>query len=61
MDPAEYVLHPFDENERLELDEILSRAAESLRVMLLEGLETAMNRYQRHRGKLILDGTDPKR
>jgi hypothetical protein len=29
------------------LDRILSRAAESLRVMLLEGLEKAMNRFQK--------------
>jgi len=47
MDPAEYVLKPFDEIERLHLDEFLSRAAESLVVMLLEGIETAMNRYQK--------------
>jgi hypothetical protein len=31
------------------LDEILALAAEALKVMLLEGLEAAMNRYQKKR------------
>jgi hypothetical protein len=31
------------------MDEILSKAAEALTVMLLEGLQTAMNRYQKTR------------
>jgi hypothetical protein len=35
--------------EQPRLDEILSQAAEALRVMLLEGLQTAMNRYQKKR------------
>jgi len=48
-DPAEYVLHDFDTMEQPRLDEILSQAAEALRVMLLEGLQTAMNRYQKKR------------
>jgi PTH1 family peptidyl-tRNA hydrolase len=48
-DPAEYVLHGFDTMEQPRLDEILSQAAEALRVMLLEGLQTAMNRYQKKR------------
>jgi PTH1 family peptidyl-tRNA hydrolase len=47
MDPAEYVLEAFDKIERADLDQILSRAAESLRVMLLEGLEKAMNQFQK--------------
>ena len=47
MDPAEYVLASFDEIQESHLEGILSRAAESLRVMLLEGIETAMNRYQK--------------
>lgn len=50
-DPAEYVLTPFDENEESDLENVLSRAAESLMVMLVEGIEAAMNRYQR-RGNL---------
>jgi PTH1 family peptidyl-tRNA hydrolase len=50
MEPSEYVLDQFDETEKDQLDGILNRAAESLKVMLLEGIETAMNRYQRSVG-----------
>ena len=47
MDPADYVLGIFDKAEQSQLDQILSRAVESLTVMLLEGLEIAMNQFQR--------------
>ena len=47
MDPAEYVLASFDEIQQSQLDGVLSRSAESLKVMLLEGIEMAMNRYQK--------------
>ena len=47
MDPAEYVLVSFDGIQQSHLEGILSRAAESLKVVLLEGVETAMNRYQK--------------
>lgn len=47
MEPAEYVLAPFDDRERSHLDGTISRGAESLVAMLLEGMETAMNRYQK--------------
>ena len=47
MDPAEYVLNDFDQIEQPRLDEIVSRAAEALTVLLSEGLQTAMNRYQK--------------
>ena len=47
MDPAEYVLNHLDQIEQPRLDEILSRAAEALTVLLLEGLQAAMNRYQK--------------
>ncbi len=47
MDPAEYVLGAFDKMERSRLGQVLSRAAESLRVMLLEGLDKAMNQFQK--------------
>jgi len=43
MDPAEYVLEVFSGIEQSQLDQILSRAAESLRAVFLEGLERAMN------------------
>jgi PTH1 family peptidyl-tRNA hydrolase len=47
MDPAEYVLGTFNMAEQSQLDEILSQAAESLKVMLLEGLGKAMNQFQK--------------
>jgi PTH1 family peptidyl-tRNA hydrolase len=47
MDPAEYVLEVFDSIEEPRLDQILSRAAESVRILLLEGLEKAMNQFQK--------------
>ena len=49
MDSADYVLEVFDKTEQPELDVILSQAAEAVRVMLLEGLEKAMNQFQRKR------------
>jgi PTH1 family peptidyl-tRNA hydrolase len=47
IDPADYVLSRFDKAEKEEVEKIVSRGAESLRVMLLEGIDTAMNRYQK--------------
>ena len=47
VDPVEYVLEPFHAIQQFDLDRILSQAAESLSVMLLEGIEAAMNQYQR--------------
>jgi PTH1 family peptidyl-tRNA hydrolase len=47
MDSADYVLDVFDRTEQSLLDQILSQAAESLKVMLLEGLENAMNQLQK--------------
>ena len=46
-DPAEYVLDAFDKIDHSDLDQILSQAAESLKVMLLEGVEKAMNQFQK--------------
>jgi len=46
-DTAAYVLSTFDKAEQSHLDQILSQASESLKVMLLEGLEKAMNRFQK--------------
>jgi len=47
MDPAEYVLNDFDQIERPRLGEIVSLAAGAITVLLSEGLQTAMNRYQK--------------
>jgi PTH1 family peptidyl-tRNA hydrolase len=49
MDPAEYVLTRFSAREKSSLDEALTRSAECLAVILCEGIETAMNRYQKRR------------
>ena len=47
VEAADYVLAPFDEIEKSHFDVVLKRAAESLVVMMLEGIETAMDRYQK--------------
>jgi PTH1 family peptidyl-tRNA hydrolase len=47
MDPAEYVLDGFDKIEQPHLNQIHSQAGESLKVMLLEGVEKAMNQFQK--------------
>ncbi len=47
LDSADYVLEVFDRIEQSLLDQILPLASESLKVMLLEGLEKAMNQFQK--------------
>jgi PTH1 family peptidyl-tRNA hydrolase len=47
MEPTEYVLKSFDGAQQSPLDGILAQAAEALVVMLIEGVERAMNRYQK--------------
>ncbi len=47
MDPAEYVLETFDKAEQFHLNQILSYSAESIKVLVLEGLEKAMNQFQK--------------
>ncbi len=49
MDPADYVLETFDKDEQSQLDQILSETAEAVKVMFLEGLEKAMNQFQKKR------------
>jgi PTH1 family peptidyl-tRNA hydrolase len=56
MDPADYVLQTLNKSERVEFNEAASWAAESLMVLLLEGLPTAMNRFQR---KITLPSQSP--
>jgi len=46
-DPSDYVLSSFNEIEGLCLEKTISKAAESLMVMLVEGIGAAMNRYQK--------------
>lgn len=47
MEAAEYVLNLFDEIEKTHIDEILTQASEALKVMLREGMQRAMNRFQK--------------
>jgi PTH1 family peptidyl-tRNA hydrolase len=46
-DQAEFVLEPFTRAERGELDEVIGRAADCVEAVALEGLQAAMNRYNR--------------
>jgi peptidyl-tRNA hydrolase, PTH1 family len=56
MDPAAYVLDSLGPSEEAPFDEVISLAAECLAVLLREGLETAMNRYQK---RLTLPSQSP--
>jgi PTH1 family peptidyl-tRNA hydrolase len=49
MEAADYVLSDFDEIQQSLLSEVLACAAEALAVLLSEGLQKAMNRYQKKR------------
>ena len=42
---TDYVLHPFEKDERAHLDSILSRAVEAAETIVLEGVERAMNAF----------------
>jgi PTH1 family peptidyl-tRNA hydrolase len=44
-DPVDFVLKRFAKNETATVEEVTARAAEAIRTILLEGIETAMNRY----------------
>lgn len=47
VDPSEYVLSPFDQIEQSKLGEVISRVAESIEVLIGEGLDKAMNKFQK--------------
>jgi PTH1 family peptidyl-tRNA hydrolase len=47
MDAADYVLQPFDRTERQSLGEVTAVAQEALELLLQEGTQAAMNRYNR--------------
>ncbi len=47
MDAADYVLQPFDRNEKQSLGGVTAVAQEALALLLKEGLQAAMNRYNR--------------
>jgi peptidyl-tRNA hydrolase, PTH1 family len=47
LDPVDYVLQPFDPDERERLPAIVGRAADSVVAIVREGLEPAMNQFNR--------------
>ena len=47
VDPVDYVLQPFDPDERERLPAIVGRAADSVVAIVHEGLEPAMNQFNR--------------
>jgi len=47
MDPAEYVLSPFDRIEHPLLLRAIDQAAEAIEVAIIDGIPTAMNRFQK--------------
>ena len=47
MEPADYVLSSFDEQDEPEIRSALCRAAEAVEVILSEGVDAAMNRLQK--------------
>ncbi len=47
VDPTDYVLEPFAPEERAQLEEVVSKAADAVECLLLEGPERAMARFNR--------------
>ena len=47
VDPVQYVLEPFTPEEEQAVAEVAARAAEALEVLLVRGLEAAMNEFNR--------------
>ena len=45
QDPAVYVLKPFSGAERVELPEVVQRAADAVESLMAEGLELTQNRF----------------
>ena len=47
MEPADYVLNSFDRFEQSHLSQTIDQAAEALEVAITDGVQTAMNRFQK--------------
>jgi len=47
VDPADYVLSSFEEEDELEIRSTLSKAAETIEVILSEGVDAAVNQLQK--------------
>ena len=45
MDPADYVLLPFKDDEAITARIVLDRAADAVEMWLTEGIDAAMNHY----------------
>ncbi|MEM3063171.1 MAG: hypothetical protein QW303_06490, partial [Nitrososphaerota archaeon] len=55
VDPSEYVLSPFDQIEQSKLGEVISRVVESIEVLIGEGLDKAMNKFQKKQFIIIIN------
>jgi PTH1 family peptidyl-tRNA hydrolase len=58
LDPADYVLQPFDEAERPLLEEAVTRAVAAVECWLSEGIVSAMDRFNQP-GPDLLPGEEP--
>lgn len=45
MDPADYVLHDFDPDQKADLSDVLERATKALVTFIIDGLDKAMNNF----------------
>ena len=45
--PADFVLEPFERSEKARVEKMIQQAAEAVRLAAAEGLETAMNRFNK--------------
>jgi PTH1 family peptidyl-tRNA hydrolase len=52
MDPADYVLQDFDSAEKPAIEDALERAAAAIETWLAEGIEEAMDRYNRRTSRI---------
>jgi PTH1 family peptidyl-tRNA hydrolase len=61
MDPADYVLQPFDEEQSLILKDVVARAAAAIECWLAEGILPAMDRFNRPAEEAESPEADTKR
>jgi len=47
LDPADYVLQPFDEVQRTQIAEVIEQAVAAIECWLAEGVGAAMDRFNR--------------
>ena len=51
QDPAEYVLSPFSVEESQQMGSLLTRAVDALESLIVEGVPTAMNRFNKRQAE----------